>query len=297
MLTSRGPRIVESHNRVGGDRINELAEIAYGVDMERYALTAGLGVLEPLTASPEPRGGAAIRFLTPDRRPGRRDHRPGRRPRRPGVRRRPPGRGPRRRGAPAGLERGQGGLRHRPGRHRRRGHRQRQKAGRDGPRPHRAGGRLMSDFEGLAAIVTGGASGIGLATARLLHSRGAVGGRARPQARRPARRRPGRRGRRDRRRAGQDPAVDAVAERFGRLDVVVNNAGISAIGDVAGNSDDEWLHVLDVNVVGMVRVARHALPHLRRSPPPRSSTRARSSPGRGCSSGSSIRPARARSTR
>lgn len=69
MLTSRGPRIVESHNRVGGDRINELAEIAYGVDMESYALTAGLGVLEPLTASPEPRGGAAIRFLTPE--PGR----------------------------------------------------------------------------------------------------------------------------------------------------------------------------------------------------------------------------------
>ncbi|WP_066372138.1 ATP-grasp domain-containing protein [Herbidospora mongoliensis] len=69
MLTSRGPKIVESHNRVGGDRINELAEIAYGVDMERYALTAGLGVLEPLIVSPEPKGGAAIRFLTPS--PGR----------------------------------------------------------------------------------------------------------------------------------------------------------------------------------------------------------------------------------
>jgi biotin carboxylase len=68
-LTSRGPRIIESHNRVGGDRINDLAEIAYGVDMERYALGARFGVVEPLTASPEPRGGAAIRFLTPE--PGR----------------------------------------------------------------------------------------------------------------------------------------------------------------------------------------------------------------------------------
>ncbi|MER7344569.1 ATP-grasp domain-containing protein [Streptomyces aurantiacus] len=68
-LTSRGPRIVESHNRVGGDRINELTEIAYGVDMERYALGAGLGVVEPLTTSPAPRGGAAVRFLTPE--PGR----------------------------------------------------------------------------------------------------------------------------------------------------------------------------------------------------------------------------------
>ena len=68
-LTSRGPRIVESHNRVGGDRINELTEIAYGVDMERHALGAGLGVVEPLTGSPEPRGAAAVRFLTPE--PGR----------------------------------------------------------------------------------------------------------------------------------------------------------------------------------------------------------------------------------
>jgi biotin carboxylase len=68
-LTSRGPRVVESHNRVGGGRINELTEIAYGVDMERYALGAGLDVVEPLTGSPEPRGGAAVRVLTPE--PGR----------------------------------------------------------------------------------------------------------------------------------------------------------------------------------------------------------------------------------
>ncbi|WP_419997523.1 ATP-grasp domain-containing protein [Streptomyces boninensis] len=68
-LTSRGPRIVESHNRVGGDRINELTEITTGVDMERHALAAGLGLLQPPATSPSPRGGAAIRFLTPE--PGR----------------------------------------------------------------------------------------------------------------------------------------------------------------------------------------------------------------------------------
>ena len=68
-LTSRGPRILESHNRIGGFAINEMVEIVYGVDMERYALGARFGVVEPLTASPEPRGGAAIRALTPA--PGR----------------------------------------------------------------------------------------------------------------------------------------------------------------------------------------------------------------------------------
>jgi len=123
----------------------------------------------------------------------------------------------------------------------------------------------MSDFEGLAAIVTGGASGIGLATATLLAARGAqvacldikpddvtepllglacdVTDDASVRA-----------------------AVAAAVERFGRLDVVVNNAGIGAIGTVADNPDDEWLRVLDVNVVGMARVARAALPHLRKSP-------------------------------
>ncbi|MEJ3659183.1 ATP-grasp domain-containing protein [Actinomycetes bacterium KLBMP 9759] len=68
-LTSRGPRIVESHNRVGGDRINELARITSGVDMERYALGSPFGLVEPLATAPEPRGGVAIRFLTPP--PGR----------------------------------------------------------------------------------------------------------------------------------------------------------------------------------------------------------------------------------
>jgi biotin carboxylase len=68
-LTSRGPVIIESHNRVGGDRINELAEVAVGVDMDSHALGSRLGVIEPLQRSPRPIAGAAIRFLTPP--PGR----------------------------------------------------------------------------------------------------------------------------------------------------------------------------------------------------------------------------------
>ena len=63
--------------------------------------------------------------------------------------------------------------------------------------------------------------------------------------------------------------VDAVvAARFGAdtsLDVLVNCAGIGATGTIADNDDAEWTRVLDVNVVGIARVTRAALPHLRAS--------------------------------
>jgi biotin carboxylase len=68
-LTARGPVIVESHNRVGGDKIGELAELVYGVDMDRYALGIPFGLVESLAEPPKATGGAAIRFLTPP--PGR----------------------------------------------------------------------------------------------------------------------------------------------------------------------------------------------------------------------------------
>ena len=123
----------------------------------------------------------------------------------------------------------------------------------------------MHDYDGLVALVTGGASGIGAAVVRELASRGA---QVAVLDRDPA----------DADHAMlsiacdiSDPAavevaVAAVVARFGRLDVVVNNAGIGAQGDVAANDDDEWHRVLDVNVVGMARVTRAALPHLRVSP-------------------------------
>ncbi len=122
----------------------------------------------------------------------------------------------------------------------------------------------MTEFGGLVAVVTGGASGIGAATARLLQERGA----------RVAVLDRGTDGAPDgvlalrcdvTHAAAVDAAVGTVVERLGGLDVLVNNAGIGATGHVGENDDAEWARVLDVNVTGMARVTRAALPHLRRS--------------------------------
>ncbi|MFF2135728.1 SDR family NAD(P)-dependent oxidoreductase [Streptomyces sp. NPDC058193] len=120
------------------------------------------------------------------------------------------------------------------------------------------------DFDGLSALVTGGASGIGAAVAALLLARGArvavldldpEGAPGGVLA------------------LGADVtdddavrnAVDRAAEELGGLHTLVSNAGVGAIGTVEENTDAEWTRVLDVNVLGMVRTARHALPHLRRA--------------------------------
>ena len=122
-----------------------------------------------------------------------------------------------------------------------------------------------NEFAGLAALVTGAASGIGLATARLLAARG-----ARVAAL-------------DRVKAGEESAglypvvadvtddaavraaVAQAGQALGGLDILVNNAGIGAAGTVEDNGDDEWHRVLDVNVLGIVRTTRAALPMLRRA--------------------------------
>ncbi len=134
----------------------------------------------------------------------------------------------------------------------------------DDVRPVSGPGR---DFDGLVAAVTGGASGIGLATARELSARGALVAclDLRPDLV-PA---PLLGVRCDVTDDGSvRAAVEAVVAAQGRLDVLVSNAGIGAAGGVEDNDDAEWARVLDLNVVGMARVVRAALPHLRRSPTP-----------------------------
>ncbi|MFI2781803.1 SDR family NAD(P)-dependent oxidoreductase [Streptomyces sp. ALB3] len=123
---------------------------------------------------------------------------------------------------------------------------------------------VTQDFEGMSALVTGGASGIGAAVAALLLARGArvavldLDTEGAPEG------------------AlalmadvtdddAVRNAVDRAAAELGGLHTLVSNAGIGSIGTVEDNTDAEWARVLDVNVLGMVRTARHALPHLRRA--------------------------------
>ncbi|SMH44512.1 3-oxoacyl-[acyl-carrier protein] reductase [Rathayibacter oskolensis] len=60
-------------------------------------------------------------------------------------------------------------------------------------------------------------------------------------------------------------AIAAVVERFGGIDVVVNNAGINAEGRIEDLDDDAWQRCFDVNVAGVFRVTKAAIPHLKKS--------------------------------
>ncbi len=123
----------------------------------------------------------------------------------------------------------------------------------------------MKDFDGLVAVITGGASGIGAATATQLRDRGArvavldrsysvvtqaattevpcdVADSASTRA-----------------------AIDSVVGALGSVDILINNAGIGASGTVTDNDDEEWHRVLSVNVVGIARMTRAALPSLLKS--------------------------------
>lgn len=123
------------------------------------------------------------------------------------------------------------------------------------------------EYDGLVAVVTGGSDGIGLAVAQELAARGArvasldlvtdglpaplLGFTCDVTDR-----------------ASVDAAMAQVVAQLGGVDVLVNNAGVSAVGTVEDLSDADWHRVLDVNVVGIARSSAAAMPHLRRSQHP-----------------------------
>ncbi|MFC8303822.1 SDR family NAD(P)-dependent oxidoreductase [Specibacter sp. NPDC057265] len=123
---------------------------------------------------------------------------------------------------------------------------------------------MSQELNHLTAVVTGGASGIGAAIAAKLQS---LGARVAVLDLFPGELPAGQLGfscdvSND---ESVKAAITGTVEAFGGVDIVINNAGIGAIGTVEDNDDAEWARVWDINVVGMVRVSRAALPHLRSS--------------------------------
>lgn len=123
---------------------------------------------------------------------------------------------------------------------------------------------MTAGYAGRVALVTGGASGIGAATAARLRAAGATVHTLDVTAL------PGGDTSRhtvvdvtDEQRVGG--AIAAVGSEHARIDLLVNNAGIGAIGTVEEGDLAEWRHVLEVNVFGVVHATRAALPFLRQS--------------------------------
>ncbi|WP_309120011.1 SDR family oxidoreductase [Paenibacillus sp.] len=129
-------------------------------------------------------------------------------------------------------------------------------------------------LQGKVALITGGSKGIGLATAMRLAREGAavaICARDEGHLRAAAERIVEETGSTEvlfaaadvTRQEDCERAVAATVERFGRLDVLVNNAGTSAAGPFERVTTDAWQQDLDLKLFGAIHCSRAAVPHLR----------------------------------
>ena len=130
---------------------------------------------------------------------------------------------------------------------------------------------MTTPLEGTVALVTGASSGIGEATAEILAQHGAAvalvarridrlddlaaklksdGAPVLPIQADVANR------------DEAYDAVDRVAAEFGRLDIVINNAGVMLLGPIENAPVEEWERMVNVNLLGLLYCSKAALPHL-----------------------------------
>jgi NADP-dependent 3-hydroxy acid dehydrogenase YdfG len=140
-----------------------------------------------------------------------------------------------------------------------------------GPRSGYSPGMATRDLNGAVALVTGASSGIGEATARMLAGRGATvamaarrtdrleklgaelaegGGTALPVKLDVSDR------------EGAEAALARTVEELGRLDVLVNNAGVMLLGPMLEAPVEEWQQMVEVNLLGLMYMTKAAVPHL-----------------------------------
>ena len=130
---------------------------------------------------------------------------------------------------------------------------------------------MANSLDGAVALVTGASSGIGEATARTLASQGArvaLAARRLERLERLAAEIGG---------AGHTAlaiesditeeeqaisAVDRTVDELGRLDIVINNAGVMLLGPIENAPVEEWDRMIDLNLKGLLYTARAAVPHL-----------------------------------
>jgi NADP-dependent 3-hydroxy acid dehydrogenase YdfG len=130
---------------------------------------------------------------------------------------------------------------------------------------------MTERLDGTVALVTGASSGIGAATAATLVAHGAAVAVAARRRDRLDALATGLRGQggtvlvlesdiTDEQQAAD--AVAATVDELGRLDTLVNNAGMMLLGPVLGAPLSEWEQMVEINLLGLLYCARAALPHL-----------------------------------